>query len=372
MNAPVATDVELTPAVIAKPRRRWRTLAEAFDSGVDNFLLLRFVAAAMVIFGHSYAMSGIPGAADFIARANLGNGIYSGSLAVDMFFVISGFLVTGSYLHRANLETFLKSRALRVLPAYAACMILTAFVLGAVYTDLPLWDYLISPATRGYVTVNMQFGTDLVWNLPGVFTHNPHPDTVNGSIWTLPAEVRMYLCVAILGMLGVLRKRWLANATFAALLVVGIFKPDQLPLVPHPDFFRLAAFFLAGAFCYLNRDWIPVSDWLMLALIVLAFAAHRSFMFPWALGGVFAYGSLWFAYRPNFHFFNRFGDYSYGLYLWGFPVEQAVAHWFNAPTRPLLIFALSLPLTLLCAMLSWHFVEKPALTLKKKVAARQH
>ncbi|MDR3388649.1 MAG: acyltransferase [Rudaea sp.] len=351
---------------------RLKTLADCLQQPQDNFLLLRFIAATAVIFGHSYALSGIPGARDFIARANMGSGIYTGSLAVDIFFVISGFLVTSSYVHRAQLEIFLKSRALRVLPAYAACMALTAYLLGAVYSDLPLWDYWTSPATGNYAIVNLQFGTDLLWNLPGVFVHNPYPAVVNGSIWTLPAEVRMYLWVAILGMLGVLRKRWLANCVFSTLFAVGLFRPDQLPLVPHPDFVRLAAFFLAGAFCYVNREWVPVNGWLLLVIFALALAVHRTATFPWALGALVTYASFWFAYCPNFHFFNRLGDYSYGLYLWGFPIGQAVAHWFGVPTRPLLIFVLSLPLTLFCAMLSWHIVEKPALSLKNRTLVVEH
>jgi peptidoglycan/LPS O-acetylase OafA/YrhL len=354
-----------------KPHLRWPSLASCYEGGADNFLLLRFIAASMVIFGHAYAMSGIPGAADFVARAHLGEGMYSGSLAVDIFFVISGFLVTGSYLHRANLEVFLKSRALRVLPAYATCMILTAYVLGAIYTELPLAEYWTSPETGAYVMVNMQLGTDLVWKLPGVFVHNPHPDVINGSIWTLPAEVRMYLWVAILGVLGILRIRWLANATLATLVVVGIFRPDQLPLVPHPTFIRLAAFFLAGGFCYINRSWIPISDWLLLALVAMAFAVRHTFASAWLVGAIIVYGSLWFAYRPDFHLFNRAGDYSYGLYLWGFPVEQAVAHWFAISTSPLLIFSFSLPLTLAIAALSWHLIEKPALRFKTSISDRE-
>lgn len=356
-------------ADVEQPRGRWRTLAACYESGQDNFLLLRFIAAAAVIFGHSYHLSGIPNAGDFIERLRLGDGIYTGSLAVDVFFVVSGFLVTASYLHRANLETFLKSRALRLLPAYSVCMLLSAFVVGAIYTELPLSDYWASADTRGYVVVNMQFGSNLIWTLPGVFLHNPYQGVVNGSIWTLPSEVHMYLWVAAFGMLGVLRKRWLANCVFVALIVGGALLPEQLP---HPDFVRLSLYFLAGAFCYINRDWIPVSEWPLVALLLLAYFARGSSVFPWVFGCVVAYGSLWFAYRPDFLFFNRFGDYSYGLYLWGFPIEQAVMHWFNGPTRPILIFVISLPLALLCAMLSWHFVEKPALSLKKKIAVPIH
>jgi len=361
MNAPPQPAVALDAPVLARPR----TLGEAYAAGADNFLLLRFAAAAAVIFGHAYAMSGIPGAADFVARLNLGPGIYSGSLAVDVFFVISGFLVTGSWLQRGSLDTFARSRALRVLPAYLACLIVTAFVLGAIYTELPLRTYWTDQGTLGYVTTNAQLGTDLKFTLPGVFVHNPRPNDVNGSIWTLPAEVRMYAWVALLGFVGVLRRRWLANVAFAALLAYGLIDPEHLLLVPQAEFVRLAAFFLAGAFCYVNRDWIPLSDWLLLALAAIALLLRHSDYFLWAFGALLAYGTLWFAYRPRLGFFNRFGDYSYGLYLWGFPVEQMVAHAFGAPTRPVLIFALSFPLTLAFAVASWHWVEKPALRFKR-------
>jgi len=311
-------------------------------------------------------MSGIPGVMDFVRRANIGDDVYTGSLAVDVFFVISGFLVTSSYLHRDDLGLFLKSRALRVLPAYAACLVLIAFGLGAIYTELPMWDYLTAPETRDYVITNMQLG-DLRWTLPGVFTHNPHPNAVNGCLWTLPAELRMYAWVAILGSLGLLRRRWIANVTLGALCIIGIYNPG---IMPQAAFLHLAGFFLFGAFCYVNRRWVPISDWLLLALVALTAISLHGPMGLWALSGTLAYGSLWFAYRPNFHFFNRFGNYSYGLYLWGFPIEQAVAHWFGVPTEPMLIFALSLPLALLCAILSWHLVEKPALNLKRSMLAR--
>ena len=147
--------------------RSTRTIADAYDKGPDNFLLLRFIAAAMVLLGHSYAISGMPGKGDFIARANWGDGIYTGSIAVDMFFAISGFLVTASFVNRSNLEQFLKSRALRILPAYYACLVLSALVLGCMFTDMSLGSYLTSTDMRDYLIINPQFGADLRWELPG-------------------------------------------------------------------------------------------------------------------------------------------------------------------------------------------------------------
>ena len=184
----------------------FRNLSQCLQQPQDNFLLLRFIASALVIYGHSYAMAGSAGAqGDIIARNSWGPGVYTGSIAVDMFFVISGFLVTASYVRRDNIFAFIKSRSLRILPAYIACIFLSAFVLGALYTNLPLPDYWANPATRDYVITNLKFG-DLSWTLPGVFTDNPHKDIINGCLWTLPAEVRMYLYVAIFGLLGADRK----------------------------------------------------------------------------------------------------------------------------------------------------------------------
>jgi peptidoglycan/LPS O-acetylase OafA/YrhL len=346
------------------------SLANAFDHGEDNFLLLRFVAAALVMFGHSYGFSGKPNHGDFVSRWNWGQGVYTGSLAVDMFFVISGFLVTGSYLNRANLESFLKSRALRILPAYVACIVLTAYVLGAAFTEVPLADYLQSSDVARYVYRNLQLSPGLAFNLPGVFAHNFKPNTVNGSIWTLPAEVRMYAWVAILGVLGVLRRRWLANAAFVALVIIALFAPNELPLVPLLEYLGMAGCFLLGAFCFINRDRIPLSTALLAALTALAVATRGTSMSPITLGLALTYFCIWFAYIPNFHFFNRFGDYSYGLYLWAFPLQQAVSTMIGVPVRPWVNFVISLPLTLVVAMASWHWIEKPALRWKSRAPAK--
>lgn len=354
-------------AIFSRPYKPWRTLASVYEHGEDNFLLLRIIAAAFVMFGHSYGFSGKPNHGDFIARSGWGDGIYTGSVAVDIFFVVSGFLVTGSYLNRANLEVFLKSRVLRILPAYAACVILCALVLGAVFTTLPLREYWSAHATFHYIYVNMQFGTQLIWNLPGVFVHNFYPDAVNGSLWTLPAEVRMYVWVAILGTLGVLRRRWLANIIFALIFLLGILAPDYLPLVPTAAYLELAGSFLAGALCFVNRDWIPVHSAAMVALVLLAIVTHHTFLFPCTFGAALTYLSLWFAYVPNFHFFNRFGDYSYGLYLWGFPVQQSVSAVIGVPVHPWVNFSISFLITLGLAIASWHLLERPALRLKASV-----
>ena len=344
--------------------RSTRTIADAYDKGPDNFLLLRFIAAAMVLWGHSYAISGMPNKGDFIARANWGDGIYTGSIAVDMFFAISGFLVTASFVNRWNLEKFLKSRALRILPAYYACLVLSALVLGCMFTDMSLGAYLTSGGVRDYLVINPQFGADLHWELPGVFVHNPMPKIVNGSIWTLPSEVRMYILVAILGALGVFRARRRANILLICLIALGLTKIQGMPLVDTPATAHLAGMFVVGMLFWVNRSSIPLSTILLGALIGLSIVMHGTFLFPYTFGLTLTYFCFWFAYVPNLHFFNRFGDYSYGLYLWGFPIQQAVASVIGHATRPRTNFEISLPITLAIAVASWHLLEKPVLRLK--------
>lgn len=343
---------------------RWRrspTLAEGLASRRDNFLLLRLIAAAMVIYGHASAIAS-HGPRDLIAQMRLG--YFAGSIAVDMFFVISGFLVTASYAQRPQPLRFVRARAFRIVPAYAACIVLSAFVFGAIYTTLPLRDYLAHPETTSYVLNNIrfQFGANLQWNLPGVFADNPKLTAVNGSLWTLPAEVRMYLWVFAIGILGLLSRRWTANLALLALAVVAITAPSWLPGFEVVGWLRLGGMFALGAACYVNREYIPASGWLALGLLLLAVALHSSplFHFVFALG--LACFVFWFAYRLPWHGYNRFGDYSYGTYLWGFPLQQVIAH--HAPGLDTVTHTLIVvPIAIAFGFASWTVIEAPMIAI---------
>jgi peptidoglycan/LPS O-acetylase OafA/YrhL len=339
-----------------------RTLAEGLARRQDNFLLLRLMAAALVIYGHSFALTAESGEGDiFIA---LGWHSYSGAIAVDTFFLISGFMITGSYLRRNNVLDFVWARSLRLIPAYAACMFISAFLLGAFVTSLPLGDYFTDPATRGYALVNMTFGTDLHWNLPGVFTDNPRAATVNGALWTLPVEVRMYVWAGLLGLLGILSRRRYATFILLALILAGAMGSTHIPLLPISMFLRPSGMFALGALCFLYRTRVPVSLALTSGLALACWALQSTPIYSLAFALTLAAFVFWFAYRPRLFGYNRFGDYSYGLYLWGFPAQQTAVHLWPGMT-PTQNVAISLPFALALGIVSWHAIEKPALALKR-------
>jgi peptidoglycan/LPS O-acetylase OafA/YrhL len=339
---------------------RVRTLARGLESGNDNFLLLRLIAASLVVYSHGMAFARTLGGPDVLAWMGAGD---AGALAVDVFFVASGFMIAGSYLRRRHLLDFLWARLLRIYPAYLLCLLGCAYVLGAIYTTLPLAAYLGQHEVTHYVSKNMQLSPGMVWTLPGVFTHNPKMDVVNGAIWTLPAEVRMYLWVALLGGLGILARRRWCNLAIAALLAWGLFGPVPVPMVPIEAYRHLAAYFALGVLCYVNRERVPVGWPLVIALAGLAWLLHATPVYAFAFGLALASFVFAFAYATPWHGFNRFGDYSYGLYLWGFPLQQVVAY--HLPQAgPLQNAVLGWLAAMALAVLSWHAIEKPCLQLK--------
>lgn len=337
-----------------------RPLAEAIASGDDNFHLLRLLAASLVVFGHSWAIALNPSHdTDPLGERT---GLFTGTVAVDMFFWVSGFLVTMSYSRRQSARDFILARVLRIFPALIVCVLASALVLGPLLTTLPVSDYFAMPATWDYLDHNLRLD-DIQWTLPGVFPSNPKAGIVNGCLWTLPGEIRMYEFVLILGVLGLLRNAtgfW-CGLTVLCCLVAGWPETTWLQL---DDYREFAAFFAGGAACWFHREWIPVSTAVLVALVVLAAVASGDAAYPLLLRLAIGYATLWLAYGARLPKLERIGDYSYGIYLYGFPMQQLVAQWFPA-WGPWISLGLSLPLSLACAVVSWHLVEKPAQGLRR-------
>ncbi len=339
----------------------------ALTAGRDNnFQLIRFVAATAVILFHCYALTD-RWTDEPLWR--LAPELNLSVLGVGAFFVVSGFLVTRSWHERARVVPFVAARALRIYPALFAATLVT-IALAAWSSAVPWREFLADARTRDYAW-RTALAWDFVTGLPGAFAANPYRDAVNGSLWTLPIEVRLYGAVLVAGVTGLLARRGAWAAVALALLAVFVARPEWFPLTPNDKASRnLALLFGLGSVAYAWREAIPVS------LAGLAVAVALVAFDPWSLGRgalfplLLAYALLVLAYHPRLRFrpFNRLGDYSYGLYIFSFPMQQIVVAKLGAPfaASPLALFAAAFPLTLALAVLSWHGLERPALALKAR------
>jgi len=338
-------------------------LSEFYTRGRDNnFNLLRLTAALLVLYSHSFPLSDGESTQVELVTYLLGRDS-GGAVAVDAFFLMSGFLISGSMLSSQNLWIYLRSRALRIFPALAASVLLCAFAIGPLVTTLNPRDYFADHETWRFLWINMSL-VQSSFALPGVFVELPNTSP-NGSLWTLPNEARMYVAVAALWAIGVLGRPKLLLAVIIAATGLALSRPGLAELL----FFqplgpRCGVFFAIGMLTMAFRSHIRIHGGIAAGLIALAVATRGTPQFVVAYGAALSYGLLWLAYVPDFRWFNRIGDYSYGIYIFAFPIQQTLV-WALPPLKPLELFVAALPPTLLFAILSWHFIEKPALAFAR-------
>jgi peptidoglycan/LPS O-acetylase OafA/YrhL len=329
----------------------------------NNFNLIRICAAFAVIVSHSYPLALGQGAVEPLETVLP---FSLGALGVRIFFVISGFLILKSFMQRRSTAAFTMARARRILPGLAVVSIVVAFVIGPLLTTLPVATYLTDPTTLAYAprAVSLLW---LTWFLPGVFQTNPYPGAVNGPLWTLPIEVECYAGLAIAGLVGLYRPKLFPVMLLAYLPVYVV---TRYGLLPGHDFANLAGLsfaFVLGMAAYFYRARLPMDFRLLLAAIAAAGVAIWSGVLADELATVaIGYGALWLG-AADFSLlrtYNRIGDYSYGVYVYGWPMQQVVAAFWPGISPGQLMAAAGLA-ALGCAILSWHIVEKPALAWRR-------
>ncbi len=332
----------------------------------NNFDALRVLAAISVIFSHSFLIAEGNEAHEPLILLT-GRQSILGLAGVFVFFAISGFLVTQSWEETGAPLRYLAKRALRIFPGLIAALLLSAFVLAPLVTTLPLGDYLRRPEPYRYVLGNTMLSVQ-THELPGVmFVDNPVGLEINGSLWTLRYEFMMYLMVMGLGLLRLINP-W----TCLGLLALGMacIRFDALDMLGGWGW--LLSFFAAGMLLYKLRS-SRIFDGRIALLALLGLAASiplRQFILLFPLFG--CYLALWLALNRRLPRIPaaRFGDLSYGLYIYGWPAEQAVIWGLGGHAAWWQVFGLGLPLAACLAFLSWHLVEKPALRLKPRAARR--
>lgn len=346
-------------------------LSQYTNSHDNNFNLIRFVAASMVLFGHCYPLSGTRG--EPLEQF----GISLGHLAVDIFFITSGFLVTRSLLLRQDLVSFAMARVWRIFPALIVAVLFCVFVVGWYFTTLPTQAYLTHSAIYTYLFNNTTLILQpIAFTLPHVFDTNPYPHSVNGSLWTLPWEINMYILLAMLGSLVFIKPSFFSLRGFKWVIVgiVVISFPtyiiNHFTRLSNIPFFTAGVHFLTvffiGSMLFLFQDRIYLSKRLVgICLLLIFYSANSESLFFLIYNLSLGYMVVYLAYVPRgfIRNFNKLGDYSYGVYIYAFPIQQSVAALIpNVNVATMFIYSFSI--TLIFAICSWHFVEKPALKLK--------
>ena len=335
-----------------------------YSEGLDNnYKLIRFLMASLVLFSHCYPLTRGYESADAF-NTILGFNSFGG-IAVDVFMIVSGFLITRSLLNRPSLLSFLEARVLRIFPALIVANIFAVFFVGVMVTRLSVHDYFSHSSWREYLFYNSLL-LDNSGRLAGVFESNPYAGPVNGSLWTLPTEFRLYIVFAALGLFGIHRKKPLFNALAIISYVLLWYKADMFPEISRLFIIEFTGYFLVGAIFYLNRDKIPVNTFIALSVAGLLILSRNTFLFNSILPVGMAYLVFWLAYSPFFQplkGFNRIGDYSYGIYIYAYPVQQSIAAFYSGIT-PVKMLLLAYPIVFLLAFLSWRLIEQRALEYK--------
>lgn len=331
----------------------------------NNLDIVRLVAACMVIYGHAHAVLPIGVNSDFVARWIQFD--YSGSLAVKIFFFLSGLVVTNSLLQKKSLGQFALARIFRIWPALLVVVTICAFVMGPLVSDLSWKNYLAQPEAWSYVQKNLLM--QLQYELPGVFTNQPN-QAVNGSLWSIPYEVDAYIVLAALFALRLHRYKWLATAV-VGLIILDPITGNQLLFTWRPQNLSidtLAPCFAFGVLLALWREKIYVSAAAPLGALVLFLAlrqhSHAYYLFYAAL----FLGILYLCSVPAMVALRLPADVSYGVYLWGWPVQQLLAVYFPELGLGFNKYMAMLLATILGA-LSWYGVEKPCIRVGQRLYA---
>lgn len=339
------------------------------DRRSNNFDLLRLIAAWLVLFSHSYPLSGNPQADPFARTIGIDT---LGGLGVAIFFVISGYLVTQSRARSRSIGEFVVKRSLRIFPALIALTVLSALVLGPTLTTLPLAEYLRHEQTYQYLKTASAWS--IHYSLPGVFANNPAGSAINGSLWSLPYEIRCYLALIVLWFVP-LPKRWFALAVAITLFALLCARPTVPPALPFDKFLgtdfytvKLGLYFSMGAAFYLWKDIVRPSFWLGAVFIASAlWLAHSNLQ---AALFVIGFATITLALGVGFTGIpklpDKMGDWSYGLYLYGFPVQQTLAFMGLNSAGIVAYTAACTIVSLLLAGLSWFLVEKPVVEWWRK------
>jgi peptidoglycan/LPS O-acetylase OafA/YrhL len=340
---------------------------EPLGSRKNTFDFLRFFFASLVIFSHSYPLATGTEDAEPLRVATAGQ-LTFGSLAVDCFFIISGFLISQSWTNQPSIRSFLEKRVRRIYPGFIAATLIGAFVISPLFS------------IHGGAGIDLEFvlkylarTARLLPTTPGTaFETNPARDIVNGSLWSISYEFWCYVGVVFCGVVGLLAKpRRMLMLLVAAIAIAFTFAYLHLSpggkwlgvIFGYPPFWaRLLPYFLVGMTFFAYRHSIVLTHRgaavCVAMLTIAAFAPNGMiFVLPWAA----AYLIFWFAYLPlpRLQRFGKHGDISYGIYLYAFPVQQMLMFRLGSRLDEYTLFLLAWAMSIAAGAASWWVIERP-------------
>lgn len=341
------------------------TFADLLYKDSNNLDLIRLICAFLVIWGHIPAF--MVGVSNFDIFSKLFPFTYMGAIAVKCFFFISGLLVTNSLLTKANWKVYLSSRFFRIWPGLIFCTILTVVCCGFIATGVSFVEYFDSATSY----IIKWFGMNFTGSLSGVSfmtdAAQKYASAVNGSLWTIPKEVTMYVLLLIVWavvsyitknkhLLGIVFLMFVLSPMFG----VYIWNADE-------ETKWLVSLFFSGALCALYKDKIVLDWWLPAGLFVCCLVLNNA----WSITHLIAYlfVPVLFCYIARLSWFRKLRikhDISYGIYLYGWPVQQFILFLFPGIGYYAYMF-LSMLIATLFAYISFVWIEKPFMNIGKKV-----
>lgn len=329
----------------------------------NNYDFMRVAAAVSVIISHQFALSGLP--EPLVLQYQT-----LGGFGVLIFFAISGYLVGHSWDSDPNLFRFSARRLLRIWPAYVFIVLLCVFLIGPAFTSDPIGSYFSSPVTWNYFK-NLIFIFQPF--LPGVFSDSPVQYVPNGVYWTLPIEMSCYFLVAVLGLVGVMRSKWLMLVLTAGVSYwYYLYYDAQTAIATGGEryyYVQYGTFFFYGLLLRKFREhWVHQKLGILVVLMLLSWWLYLCderllalfVLLPYAIN---SFGEM---STPLVRNFGHFGDASYGLYIYAFPIQQIVLRILGREDFFAEKLVLVIAATVAVSLLSWRYVESPALKLKPR------
>ncbi|MNO29374.1 Acyltransferase family protein [compost metagenome] len=367
--------------MIFSEKEKLLTIEQSYNKRNNSFDVIRFILSLLVIYSHSFVLLGVQGNGGDIIERLTHNQLSGGSLAVKCFFVVSGFLIMQSLAASPSITQYFKNRTLRIFPAFFVSLSIMAFIVGPLITNLEWRDYFSyqDGSPYSFVLKNILMNINgYAWTVRDLFSNVPFPGSINGSMWTLKHEIAMYLVLPIFGFFLLIRFRnlfLLATCSIIILSYLNIMK-NYNPLNlngniywvlsnnEYSSFIQLAPYFLVGSLLYLYKERIVLNSKFFAITLFIAFISLKAGVINYTLILVLPYALIFVAVKFRYSKFRKYGDFSYGLYIYAFPIQQLIVYFWRDSLNITTFILLNCISTFIVSFLSWHLIEKKALKLK--------